>query len=101
MRCDVIRFVAFEDLGVWEPEISAHGYDIRYLDAGVDDIAPAATANLVIVLGAPIDAGDIERYPILSEVTDLVGVRLRADQPSIGVCLGSQIMALALGATVE
>ncbi|MFW2513009.1 glutamine amidotransferase-related protein [Demequina sp. SO4-13] len=101
MRCDVIRFVAFEDLGVWEPEITAHGYELRYLEVGVDDLAPAATADLVVVLGAPIDAADVSRYPVLSEVHDLVYVRLREGRPTVGVCLGAQIMALALGATVR
>lgn len=101
MRCAVIRFVAFEDLGVWEPEIAAHGYEILSLDVGVDDLAPAVDAELMIVLGAPIDAGDSSRYPVLSEVTDLVSARLQTGRPMIGVCLGAQIMAIALGATVE
>lgn len=101
MRCDVIRFVAYEDLGVWEPEIAAHGYKLRYLDVGVDDLEPALTADLLVVLGAPIDAGDVTRYPVLSEVNDLVSRRLRERRPTVGVCLGAQIMALALGATVE
>ncbi|WP_062131674.1 glutamine amidotransferase-related protein [Demequina aestuarii] len=101
MRCAVIRFVAFEDLGVWEPEIVAHGYDVGYVDVGVDDLASAADADLTLVLGAPIDAGDTTRYPVLSEVTDLISTRLRDGRPTIGVCLGAQIMALALGATVQ
>ncbi|MFW7414517.1 glutamine amidotransferase [Demequina sp. SO4-18] len=101
MRCAVIRFVAFEDLGVWEPEIAAHGYAVRYLDVGVDDLAPAADADLTVVLGAPIDAGGATRYPVLSEVHDLVVSRLREGRPTVGVCLGAQIMALALGGAVE
>ena len=41
MRCDVVRFVAFEDLGVWEAELVAHGFEVRYLDVGVDDVTEA------------------------------------------------------------
>ena len=97
MRCDVIRFVAFEDLGVWEPELLAHGYEVRYLDAGVDDLAPFASADLAICLGAPIDADDVAAYPYLADVRALIAGRLATDLPMLGICLGAQLMALALG----
>jgi GMP synthase (glutamine-hydrolysing) len=101
MRCEVIRFVAFEDLGVWEPELRAQGYQVRYLDAGVDDLTPFADADLAICLGAPIDADDVEHYPVVGEVRGLLAGRLAADLPTLGVCLGAQLMALALGATLS
>lgn len=97
MRCDVVRFVAFEDLGIWEPELLAHGYQVRYLDAGVDDLSPLADAELGIVLGAPIDADDIERFPYLADVLAALESRLARDRPTLGVCLGAQLMSLALG----
>ncbi|MCB2411992.1 glutamine amidotransferase [Demequina sp. TTPB684] len=100
MRCDVVRFVAFEDLGVWEDELTSHGFTVRYLDVGVDDIAAAADAPLAIVLGAPIDADDDERYPVLSEVRSVLEARSVADLPTIGICLGAQLMAMALGGGV-
>lgn len=97
-RCDVIRFVAFEDLGVWEPELRAHGYEVRYLDVGVDDAREAAGADLTIVLGAPIDAPDTEGYPALADVRAVL--EARRSRPTVGVCLGAQLMALVAGATV-
>lgn len=97
MRCDVIRFVAFEDLGTWEAEIAAHGYQVRYLEAGVDDVAPLAEADLGIVLGAPIDADDDEHYPWLASIRAALAARLAADLPTVGICLGGQLMSLVLG----
>lgn len=99
LSCDVIRFVAFEDLGVWEAEIRAHGYEVRYLDVGVDDAGEAAGADLTIVLGAPIDAPDTEGYPALADVRAVL--EARRDRPTIGVCLGAQLMALVAGASVH
>lgn len=101
MRCDVMRFVAFEDLGVWEAELAAQGYAVRYLDVGVDDLAEWPGADLCAVLGAPIDADDVARYPVLEQVTALVRERLDAGLPLLGICLGAQIMAVALGSSVR
>lgn len=100
MRCAVIRFVAFEDLGLWEAEIAAHGYEVTYLDAGVDDLAPFASADLAVCLGAPIDADDVEHYPVVDEVRSLLSARLASDLPTLGICLGAQLMAVALGGSL-
>ncbi len=97
MRCDVVRFVAFEDLGTWEAEIRAHGYDVRYLEAGVDEVSQFADADLAICLGAPIDADGDEQYPYLADIRAVLAARLAADRPTLGICLGAQLMSLALG----
>jgi GMP synthase (glutamine-hydrolysing) len=101
MRCDVVRFVAFEDLGVWEDELTAKGFAVRYLDVGIDDVGPAAGAELTVVLGAPIDADDDAHYPYVADVRGLLATRAAADLPTIGICLGAQLLAMALGGGVE
>jgi GMP synthase (glutamine-hydrolysing) len=101
MRCDVVGFVAFEDLGVWEDELTAHGFTVRYLDVGVDDVREAHSADLAVVLGAPIDADDDARYPYLADVRTVLATRAEADLPTLGICLGAQLMAMALGGGVE
>jgi len=101
MRCAVIRHVAFEDLGLWEAEIRAHGYDIDYLDAGVDDLTSFADADLGVVLGGPIAVGDADLYPFVAEELALIGARVVAGRPTLGVCLGAQLIAAALGGQVR
>lgn len=44
--------------------------------------------------------GDVERYPYLKTELDLVRMRLERQLPLLGVCLGAQMMAHALGARV-
>jgi GMP synthase (glutamine-hydrolysing) len=99
-RCAVIRHVAFEDLGCWEAELPALGYDVQYLEAGVDDLTPFVDARLAIVLGGPIGVGDAHRFPVIDQEIELIRQRLAADRPVLGVCLGLQFMAAALGAPV-
>ncbi|MDE2476553.1 MAG: glutamine amidotransferase [Alphaproteobacteria bacterium] len=96
-----IRHVHFEDLGAFEPVLRDAGYQIRYCDIGLDE--PAAIApntDLLVVLGAPISAYEEEKYPFLIDELRLIGHRLSVSLPVLGICLGAQLMARALGAPV-
>lgn len=99
MRIVALRHVAFEDLGVWASTIRARGHQIEYVDAG-DDLSRGRTADVLIVLGAPLGVGDVSSYPYLADEKELIASRLAEDRPTLGVCLGAQLMAAALGAAV-
>ena len=95
-----VRHVAFEDLGTLTPALAARGYDVRYLDAGVDDVRDVAACDLAVILGGPIGAYEEDRYPFLSDEMRVIEARLAASLPTLGICLGAQLMARALGARV-
>ncbi|HEY9052405.1 MAG TPA: glutamine amidotransferase [Gammaproteobacteria bacterium] len=98
----VIRHVAFEDLGLFERSIEAAGYQIRYLEAGMDDLSwiDPLDAELLIVLGGPIGANDENDYPFIQDELSILETRLNCDVPTLGICLGAQLMARAMGAKV-
>ena len=97
-----IRHVPFEDLGILAPVLADRGYSVRYLEAGVDaiDAATLANADLVVILGGPIGVYETGRYPFLEQELRAIAQRLRQDKPTLGICLGAQLMAAALGADV-
>ena len=96
-----IRHVAFEDVGVWRDTLAGHGYALAYVEAGVDDIAgPMLSADVVIALGGPIGVYETDAYPFLTQEIAAIRRRLEARKPTLGVCLGAQLMAAALGARV-
>ncbi len=99
--CAVVRHVLFEDLGVWADVLAARGYEVTYLEAGSDVLDAAAEADLTIVLGGPIGIGDVARYPFLQAEAAMIGDRIVAEKPVIGVCLGAQLIAAALGGYVR
>lgn len=97
-----IRHVAFEDLGLLGPLLECRGHAVRYLDASTDDLTALdpLVSDLMVVLGRPISANDEAAYRFLMDELQLVERRLAADRPTLGICLGSQIMARTLGARV-
>ncbi|WP_326567801.1 glutamine amidotransferase [Amycolatopsis rhabdoformis] len=101
-RALAVRHVAFEDLGLLEPLLRSRGYTVDYLDAGLDPITPEVLAapDVVVVLGGPIGLGDLDAYPFLAGERAALAARLAAGRPTLGICLGAQLIASALGAAV-
>lgn len=97
-----IRHVHFEDLGTLEPVLLSRGYAVRYVDAARDDLnlLEGETSDLLVLLGGPIGAFDELMYPCISQELALVRARLTSGRPLLGICLGAQLIARALGADV-
>lgn len=98
----VIQHLAFEDLGTLRPALLAAGFKIEMLQAGVDDLhaLDAIEPELLVVLGGPIGVYEQNTYPFLSDEIGLLARRLAARRPTLGICLGAQLMAAALHAPV-
>jgi GMP synthase (glutamine-hydrolysing) len=98
-----IRHVPFEDLGSFALLLSEAGYAIRYVDAPTADFTALGKEawDLLVALGGPIGVNDAVDYPFLNEELKFVEARLKAQKPLLGICLGSQLMATALGAKVS
>lgn len=101
--CLALRHVPFEDMGSFAAVLAARGYAIAYREAPVDDLAAREwrEADLVVLLGGPIGVYEAEAYPFVRGEIALAAWRLAQDRPLLGLCLGSQMMAAALGARVH
>jgi GMP synthase (glutamine-hydrolysing) len=98
----VLRHVHFEDLGTFGPALEGAGYAIRYMTVGdsgfpgEDPIEP----DLLVVLGGPIGVYEDPIYPFLKAEREFIARRLETKRPTLGVCLGAQLIAASLGASV-
>jgi GMP synthase (glutamine-hydrolysing) len=89
-------------LGNIEPVLREHGYDLRIVDVTTEDVAAIDPdeADLVVVLGGEMGAYQTDEFPFLSAERAFLRERLDAELPTLGVCLGAQLMAGALGERV-
>src|SRR5580765_6659698 len=98
MRAICLKHVPFEGPGAFATALTARGVSLeRYLVP--QDGLPKDTGDVLIVMGGPMSVNDPEAWIV--EETAFSRSVILAGKPVIGVCLGSQFMAKALGATVR
>jgi GMP synthase-like glutamine amidotransferase len=97
-----LRHVPFESLGLLEPLLAQRGHAVSYVDVPVDGLerVDSQVPDLLVVLGGPIGVYDEPLYPFLGEEIALIERRLRAGAPTLGICLGAQLIAHAMGSAV-
>jgi GMP synthase (glutamine-hydrolysing) len=102
--CTALFHESFEDLGSFASVLKDREWEFRLRDAKIaGSVASVGEEgpDLLVILGGPMGVYESARYPFLQEEIELASRRLRQDLPTLGICLGSQIMAAALGATVQ
>lgn len=102
LKAVVFSHVPFEDLGSLRPELEQRGFMIETVDVptATFPLAQANDCDLLIVLGGPIGVYEADDYPFLHAELDCLRQRLATRRPTLGICLGAQLMAAALGAKV-
>jgi GMP synthase (glutamine-hydrolysing) len=75
---------------------------VLYVDAPVDNLDDLKELDpaWVIVLGGPIGVYQEDDFPFLRREINFLSRRLEQSKPMLGICLGSQLIAPALGARV-
>jgi GMP synthase (glutamine-hydrolysing) len=77
------------------------GYAVRNILAPETDIKSLEpSADLLLVMGGPMGVYEADQYPFLHDEVLFLEKWLGAGRPVLGICLGSQLMAKALGANV-
>ena len=102
-RLLVFQHVAHEILGTLDPLLRDAGFRIKYVNF---ERHPHAEPNLngydgLIVLGGPMNVDEVDAYPNLETEASLIREAVQRGMPVLGVCLGSQLIAKALGAKVK
>ncbi len=98
MRAVCLQHVPFEGPGAFAKALSKRGVTLDSYLVPKDGL-PKDAGDLLIVMGGPMSVNDPD--PWIAEETAFIRSSILANKPVIGVCLGSQLMAKALGAKVR
>lgn len=103
MRALIVQHVADEGPGLLHDLLAAGGWEteIQCMDQPQAALPPALKGyDCFIILGGPMGAYEEDAYPYLCQVQELVRQAAATRTPTLGICLGGQLIARALGAAV-
>lgn len=104
MRLLMIQHITCEGPGLLEPVLVGQGWelDIKCVDkTGVKLPGNLEGYQALIILGGPMGAYEEALYPHLIKVQELIREAVLQRIPTLGICLGGQLIAQALGAEVR
>lgn len=102
IRIHALLHVDFEDLGFIEQWANNHGHTITYTRFYNEDSLPEQdTFDWLIVMGGPMSIHDQQEFPWLADEKQFIQQSIDNSKNVIGFCLGAQLIADCLGATVK
>jgi len=101
-RLLVFQHVPHEILGILDPLLRRAGFRIRYINFGRQpDARPDISGyHGLVILGGPMNCSQVRRYRHLATEMDVIQTAISQGKPVLGICLGAQLIACALGARV-
>jgi GMP synthase-like glutamine amidotransferase len=88
--------------GIALEQLQAEGFDVRMVDAfRGDDLPDLGEVSGLVVFGGAQHADDVDTHPYLLDEQHLVREAVDLGVPVLGICLGGQILALAMGAALR
>ena len=101
MRMAVLQHVEFEGPAAVADWAAERGFPLRIYQLYRDTaLPPVSDFDMLTVMGGPISANDEAQLGWLGPEIALVREAIAADKTVLGICLGAQIIAKALGARV-
>ena len=98
MKIAALFHVSFEKLGLIEDWILTKGYSLDEYHLYNDPRLPLIHEfDMLIIMGGPMSVNDDVRFPWLASEKELIKRCMESKKPVLGICLGAQLIASALG----
>lgn len=102
MRVLVLQHIACEHPGQFSDVMRERGVEAVPVELDEGEALPQRDAfDAILAMGGPMSVNDESEHPWLADEKRLVGDAVADGVPFLGVCLGVQLLASALGAAVH
>ena len=101
MRAHCLQHVPFEGLGSIEQWLRSSGYEVTNTPFfQTTELPDLKNIDLLIVMGGPMSCEDKDEFPWLVQEKQFIRRAIEVGKPVLGVCLGAQLIANAMGAQI-
>ncbi|HSK92411.1 MAG TPA: type 1 glutamine amidotransferase [Euzebyales bacterium] len=87
--------------GVVGRQLVARGHELDVRRVYADDEVPEDPPDALVVLGGQMCTDEQDRHPFLAAELALLAKCVASDTPTLGICLGAQLLAEATGGSVR
>lgn len=102
MKVHWLQHLPQEGLGSIEPWLREHGHEpVCHRMDQQDPLPDPRDVPALIVMGGPMNVHEVQAHPWLESERHLIRRMLQFGRPLLGICLGAQQIAMALGAEVR
>ncbi|XCN73472.1 MAG: gamma-glutamyl-gamma-aminobutyrate hydrolase family protein [Candidatus Electrothrix aestuarii] len=101
MKAHYFQHVPFEGLGSIESWLEKNNFTITSTKFFAEPTLPdPEQVDFLIIMGGPMSVNDQEEYPWLHDELNFIREFIQRDKPVLGVCLGAQLIASAMGSKI-
>lgn len=96
----ILKNTPIEGPGTIEDFLRESGITYKVVEISREPLPPVDDVDTLVIMGGPMSVNDADKYPYIAEEIDLVKDFIKKGKKVLGICLGAQIMAKALGSEV-
>lgn len=101
LKIHCFMHVPFEGPGIIEDWIDLKGHHLSFTRFYENETLPAQeSVDLLLIMGGPMNVFDYHLHPWMQDEIEWVSTYISAGKPLLGICLGAQIISVALGSEV-
>ena len=101
MHIHIIQHVAYEGPGSIADWARERGHSISVTKQFKGEQLPAVDDfEFLVIMGGPMSANDDSKYDWLAPEKQLIAEAMREEKTILGICLGAQLLAQVMGASV-
>lgn len=96
----ILKNIPAEGPGTIEDFLKENNINYRIVEMLSEALPPSGEYHTLIIMGGPMSVNETYIYPYISREIELVREFINKDRKVIGICLGAQIIARALGSEI-